>query len=156
VSGLASTDDDIIDVGAPLPRIETAEALDGRRMRVEWRGGGTVTVDLAPVFQSRRVFIPLRDNDALFRSVAVNEDGNALEWPDGSELSAFWIATLPPMGMSNTEFRELMAGMGLTLDGMASALEISRRQVADYRKAKPIPNHIAFATRYLADRQTRC
>ena len=33
----------------------------------------------------------------------------------------------------------------------ALALDISRRLVADYRKDKPIPRHIAFATRYLVD-----
>ncbi|GAC1045900.1 hypothetical protein [Rhizobium sp. No.120] len=33
------------------------------------------------------------------------------------------------------------------------ALDISRRLVADYRKDKPIPRHIAFATRYLVDQQ---
>ena len=49
-----------------------------------------------------------------------NEDGNALEWDGGIELTA--------------------------------ALEISRRQVAEYRDTKHIPNHIALATRYLAER----
>ena len=34
---------------------------------------------------------------------------------------------------------------------LASTLEISRRLVADYRKAKPIPRHIALATRYLVE-----
>ncbi|MFB9952628.1 hypothetical protein ACFFP0_27600 [Rhizobium puerariae] len=39
----------------------------------------------------------------------------------------------------------------MSLEGMASALEISRRLVADYRKDKPIPRHVALATRYLVE-----
>lgn len=145
-------DDEIIAVGRPLVRIASAEVSGGRRVRVVWRNGEDTTVDLAPVLQSRRLFIPLRNDDTLFATMHVNEDGNALEWDGGIELTAVWIARLPPVGMSNTEFRELMGKIGATLDGMAAALEISRRQVADYRDTKHIPNHIALATRYLAER----
>jgi hypothetical protein len=38
---------------------------------------------------------------------------------------------------------------------MAAALEISRRLVADYRKDKPIPRHIALATRYLIEHHVK-
>lgn len=152
MNGNASIDDEIISVGPPLPRIATAEPIDERRVRITWRNGGSVTVDLAPVLHSRRLFIPLRRDDALFGTMRVNEDGNALEWEGGIGLSALWVERLPPIGMSNTEFRDLMSKMGATLDSMASALEISRRQVADYRDEKRIPNHIALATRYLAER----
>jgi len=41
----------------------------------------------------------------------------------------------------------------MSLDGMAIALDISRRQVASYRKDKPIPRHIALAARYLVEHQ---
>ncbi|MEH0293437.1 hypothetical protein V6R98_14635 [Agrobacterium sp. CCNWLW71] len=39
----------------------------------------------------------------------------------------------------------------MTLDEMAAALEISRRQAADGRNAKPIPGNVAYATRYLVE-----
>lgn len=44
-----------------------------------------------------------------------------------------------------------MDDLGMTLDEMAAALEISRRQVADGRKAKRIPGNVAYATRYLVE-----
>jgi len=48
-----------------------------------------------------------------------------------------------------------MDELGNSLDGMAAALQISRRLVADYRKDKPIPRHIAFATRYMLEHRVK-
>lgn len=47
---------------------------------------------------------------------------------------------------------DAMDKLHLTLDGMAARLGIARRLVADYRKDKPIPKHIALATKYLLSR----
>ncbi|RUU11256.1 DUF2442 domain-containing protein [Mesorhizobium sp. USDA-HM6] len=152
MSGTVSMDNDIVTVGGPLPRIAAVTVIDGRRVRITWSDGNSVTVDLAPVLNSRRHFIPLRDNEELFATVRVNEDGNAIEWDGGIELSAVWIKTLPAVGMENGEFRRIMDFLEYSLDGMALQLEISRRQVANYRGSAPIPNSIALATRYLAEK----
>jgi len=144
--------DDILSVGPPLPRIARAEALDGRRVRIFWRGGGDKVVDLGPVLESRRIFIPLRRDDALFRALSVSEEGDAVVWPgDDLECSAVWIEALPSDGFANADFRAAMDQLGMSLDGMAAALEVSRRLVASYRKDKPIPRHIGLATRYLVE-----
>ncbi|WP_137132091.1 DUF2442 domain-containing protein [Rhizobium sp. FY34] len=141
--------DDLISVGAPLPRIGKAEALEGRLVRVTWTTGRQEVVDLAPALFSRRVFIPLREDDSLFRALQVDEWGTALEWPGGIDFSALWLSKLPAIEFGNDDFRHAMDELGMTLEGMAAALDISRRQVADYRKAKAIPRSVAFATRYL-------
>ena len=156
MNGNVLTKDEIITVGRPLPRLAAADALDGRKLRLTWRSGKTDVVDLAPVLESRRLFVRLRSDDALFRALRVSDDGDAVEWPgEDLELSAVWLARLPSAEFSNLDFRMAMDELGVTLDGMAAALEISRRIVADYRKDKPIPRHIAFATRYLLERQAR-
>ncbi|WP_202309116.1 MULTISPECIES: DUF2442 domain-containing protein [unclassified Mesorhizobium] len=143
--------DQVIRVGRPLPRIAAA-AIDGRRrVHVTWRNGEVATVDLAPVILSHRVFIPLRKDDDLFQTVRVNEDGTALEWDEGIELSAEWIERLPPIGMDNAEFRRIMDQLDLTLDGMAAQLDVSRRLIAQFRGVRPIPSNIALAARYLAE-----
>lgn len=154
MNGNASMDNDIIAVGTPLPRLASIEALDGRKISVNWRSGKTQVVDLAPVIASKRLFIRLRTDDALFKTVHVNEDGNAIEWADGAELSAVWIEQLAPVVFDNAEFRSAMDDLHMSLDGMAAALEVSRRLIADYRKDKPIPRHIALATRYLVEHQS--
>lgn len=153
MNGFASmNDEEIVFAGTPLPRIAAAEPLDGRHVHVRFTSGEEKTVDLAPALASRRIFIPLRTDDALFRRLSINEFGNALEWPGPDlEFPAVWLRDLPPATFSNTEFRDAMDRLGLSLDGMAAALEISRRLVADYRKDKPIPRHIALATRYLVE-----
>jgi hypothetical protein len=151
MSGIASTADDIISVGHPLPRIASVVLIERKRVRVAWRDGRATTVDLAPVIQSHRAFIPLREDDDLFQTLRVNEDGNAICWDDEIELSAEWLERLPPVGMENVEFRQAMKTLGLTLEGMAAQLDVSRRLVASYRGVEPIPAHVALAVRYLME-----
>ncbi len=151
MNGSASTSAEIVSVGGPLPRLVRVEALDGRKLRVTFRSGEIRIVDLAPVLASRRIYLPLRTDDALFRTVDVNEDGNAVGWGPDLDLSALWLARLPPVDFDNADFRHAMDRLGLSLDGMAAALGVSRRLVADYRKEKPIPRHIGLATRYLLE-----
>jgi hypothetical protein len=143
--------DEIISVGDPLPRIATAKSLGQRLASIVWRSGQAKVVDLAPVFASRRIYIPLRNDDALFQSLRVSEFGDAIEWDGGIDLAAIWIDRLPAYEFDNQAFRHAMERLGLSLEGMAAQLEISRRLVADYRKDKPIPRHIALATQYLVE-----
>jgi hypothetical protein len=144
-------DDDIVSVGEELPRLRDAIPLDGRKVRVEFDDGRTKIVDLAPALESRRFYIPLRKDDDLFRALRISEFGDALEWGGDLDFSALWLDKLPSIEFDNSDFREAMEELGMSLDGMAAALEISRRQVADYRKNKPIPRHIGLATRYLVE-----
>lgn len=156
MNGTASiNDDDIVSAGAPLPRLTNVVALDRRKVRVTFESGASKVVDLAPALASRRVYIPLRDDDALFLALRVSEYRNAIEWDGGLDFSAIWLEALPPVDFDNTQFREAMDELDLSLEGMAAQLEISRRLVADYRKDKPIPRHIALATRYLVEHQAK-
>lgn len=139
----------------PLPRIDAAEPLEGRQVRVVWRDGTSQVVDISPALASRRVFLRLRTDDQLFRTLRVNEDGNAIEWDDGAELTAMWIERLAPSSLKNEEFRDAMDQLGFTLDGMASRLGLSRRLIASYRKDKPIPETVGLAVRYLIDKERR-
>lgn len=138
-----------------LPRIEAAEALGGRMVRVTWRDGTSQEIDINPALASRRIFLRLRTDDELFRTLRVNEDGNAIEWEDGTELTAIWIERLAPTSLRNEEFRDAMDQLGFTLDGMASRLGLSRRLIASYRKDKPIPETVGLAVRYLVDKERK-
>ena len=147
-------DDEIIEVGAPLPRIDRAEPLDCRRIRLWWRGiDPPVEIDVAPALIARRIFSPLRENDELFRLFKVSELGDCLEWPGEIELSALWLERLAEASLDNGEFRDAMDEMKMSLDGMAAYLGLSRRLIASYRKDKPIPKTVALATRHLLDQR---
>lgn len=150
----SDTTEEWIEVGKPLPRIAEAVALDRRNVRLKWRGDPVpVVVDVGPAFHNLRIFVRLKTDDVLFRQLVVNEDGTALEWPDGAELSAVWIERLADAALNNTQFREAMDSMRMSLDSMAAHLGVSRRLIADYRKDKPIPKTVALATRYLLDQR---
>jgi len=153
MSGNALIQNDIIKVGRRLPRIRKALPLEERKVYLAFDNGLEKIVDLAPALQSRRFYIPLRENDTLFRSFRVSEYGDAIEWNDDLDFSAEWLERLPDISFSNADFRQNMDRLNMSLDGMATALEISRRQVASYRKDKPIPRHIAYAARYLVEHQ---
>ena len=138
--------------GRALPRINSAKPLDRRNALVRWKDGGEAVVDLSPAFVSLRVFAAVRQDDALFQSMTVDEYGDALVWRDGAELSAMWVEELAQAAMDNREFRDAMERLRMTLDGMAARLGVARRLIADYRKDKPIPKSIALATRFLLSR----
>ena len=147
--------DDIVRAGTSLPEITSAKVLSGRVIEVTWRDGGNKVVDLRPALASRRIYMPLREDDELFNTLKISEYGDAVEWSNGLDFSAVWLSQLPPASFGNAEFRDAMDRLELSLDGMAAALEISRRQIADFRKDKPIPRHIALATRYLLVQESR-
>ena len=149
------TDDDIDEEEAPLPRIAKAAPLDGRRVAVTWRGGGSDVIDVTPALSSKRIFMRLRTDDELFLTLKVNEDGNAIEWADGAELTAIWLERLAPSTIGNDEFRDAMDDLGFSLEGMAARLGLSRRLIADYRKDKPIPQTVGLAVLYLIDQQRK-
>lgn len=94
--GNVSTENEIISVGSRLPRVRKAEHLGDCLIRVTFDSGEIKTVDVAQALHSREIFKPLRENSDLFRQFAINEDGNALEWPGEIELSAVWLARLAP------------------------------------------------------------
>ena len=147
--------DELIEVGGELPRVTSVRPLERRLVELGWADGTLTVVDLAPALASRRLYIPLRSDDGLFRTVKVSDFGDAIEWEGGLDFSADWLARLPSAFFDNASFRKVMDDLGLTLDGMAAQLEISRRMVARYRREAPIPRHIALATRYLAEHLPR-
>ncbi len=152
-----SGDDEMITVGRPLPRIDRAEPLNDRVVRVWWQGGeGPVDVDVGPALVSRRVFAPLRTDEALFRSLQVSQYGDCLEWVGEIELSAVWVERLAEAALNNAQFRDAMDEMEMSLDSMAAYLGLSRRLIANYRKDKPIPKTVALATRHLLEQRRVC
>jgi hypothetical protein len=145
--------EDVIEVGKPIPRVRRVTSKEARVVAIEWDDGTSSDVDLTPALMSHKGFVRLRTDDALFRTVAVGEYGGYIRWADGSELSSVWIEELRDELLDNSGFREAMDQLHMSLDGMAARLGVARRLIADYRKDKPIPKHIALATRYLLEQR---
>ena len=90
-------DDDIIGVGKPPPTIAAAYPGAERRVHLVLCYPDEVmqkTVDLTPILKTGRVYAPLFEDDALFATLRVNEDGKALEFNGGFKISAASIEWL--------------------------------------------------------------
>lgn len=147
-------DDDILVVGAPLPRLLTVSPRDGFRVAIAWEGHSSdtdpVVVDLAPAVFRYRIYAPLRDDPELFSTVRITDDGFAVAWDqDDLDMASTTIADLAEQGMAPADFAAFMRRNGYTLDSVAAELGISRRLAAYYAKEREIPRHIALACRYL-------
>ena len=90
---MSGSDDDIISVGKPIPKIASCEPLDGRRARISWRGGESFVVDLRPALSVHKSFVDVLRDDALFQSGQVSDFGDCVEWADAA-LAATWIEEL--------------------------------------------------------------
>jgi hypothetical protein len=69
----------------PILRIRTVTPLDGRRVRLGLTDGSERTVDLRPLLVGH-VFEAVIADDAVFRSVAVDEELGTIVWPNGADL----------------------------------------------------------------------
>jgi len=142
--------DETVRVGDPLPQIAQVRSAGGLSVTVSWerglRAGSTETVDLAPVVRTLRFYAPLRQDAALFATVAVEDDGTALSWDGGRiDMAAITVERLAGEAMSADGFRAFLSRHRLTLDAAAAILGISRRQVAYFAKGKPVPRLVALA-----------
>lgn len=147
---------DTVTVGRALPKLATVEPGNGPfDVSVTWaageRVGRTDIVDLAPMIFTFKVFRPLRDNPALFRSARVAEWGEALIWPenDDLEIGAETIEEMAAEVMTNADFGAFLKRNGFTHDAAAAQLGIARRLVAYYAKNRDIPRYISLACKQL-------
>jgi hypothetical protein len=146
---------DRVSVGDPMPRIEKVSPVSATSIEASWRTGrrqgSSSAVDLAPLIFSLKSFAPLRNDEALFRTVHVVEDGAAIAWGAGDELdmAAATVERLAEETMTAADFAEFLKRNRMSLDSAAAQLGISRRLVAYYTKERKIPRYIALACAYL-------
>ena len=78
------------------PNIRAVRADRGRCVVVTWKGGAEGPVDLSQLLSEYAVFLPLRADDDLFRTVQVGEWGWCVYWSDDMEISAdtLWLLAL--------------------------------------------------------------
>jgi hypothetical protein len=122
--------------------------LEGRKVRVTWQSGLDEVLDLRPVlvrFAQRPVVL----RELLFRTVAPGADGLSISWDDGSEVGVSWLRDLALASMTNSEFREALAAMNITIEEAAAHLGVSKRSIAGYRTNRAIPRAISMAVRFL-------
>jgi hypothetical protein len=92
---------EIIDSGIPLPLIASIRAVDAanRLVEVTWadevKCGRSDVVDLSPLIDTHQFYRPLRNDPALFDTIHVVENGEAVGWADDAiDMSAESIERL--------------------------------------------------------------
>lgn len=144
-----------INVGPPMPQILKVAAKDKLCLEVTWkdgqRRGRTDIVDLSPLVKSFKFYKPLLKAPA-FATARLDDDGHAVVWDGGIDMSAISIERLAAESMDATEFRSFMKALDLTQDQAAALLGYGRRQIAHYAQGtRPIPRIVALACRRLLD-----
>src|SRR5215470_6599852 len=95
--------------GAPPPRISEIRALPGFRLAIVWaqgsRTGRADFVDLAPVINTYKLYRPLRNNEELFQTARLVDDGKVVEWGDGTiDMPAELIEDIANKAMTPQHF----------------------------------------------------
>ena len=104
---------EIGDTGIPLPRICEIQALPDFRLAIVWaegsRRGRTELVDLAPVINTYKVYRPLRNNEELFQTARLVDDGNVVAWGDGRiDMSAELLEDIANETMAPQDFANFL------------------------------------------------
>jgi hypothetical protein len=143
-----------IDSGIAMPLIASVRPVDAenRLVEVNWaegnRRGRTDMVDLSPLVDTHRFYGPLRKNPALFDTVHVLDNGEAVGWGDDTiDMSAESIERLAEQTMTAEDFRAFLARNNLTQEQAAAILGRSRRRIASYANEGGIPRIVALACR---------
>ena len=141
---------EIKNTGSPPPRMSEIQAIPDFRLAIVWaegsRRGRTELVDLAPVINTYKLFRPLRNNDELFQTARLVDDGNVVVWDDGRiDMSAELIEEIANETMTPQDFANFLQSNGLTQEAAAALLGYSRRQIGTFVSVGPIPRVVALA-----------
>jgi hypothetical protein len=68
-----------------LVRIQTAQHIDGYRVRFHFTDGTERIIDLEP-FLHGPVFEPLRRDPAVFQSFKIDPRAGTIVWPNGADI----------------------------------------------------------------------
>ena len=126
--------------------IRTVRAAEDYTLLLVWEQGEEAKIDLSTTIRSQP-FKALADLNA-FRQVELGDWGHSVVWPGEIEMGAdsLWLDSLTAWGRDDTRaFLEWRLRNGLSLNGAAEALGLSRRTIAYYSGGRPVPRSILLA-----------
>lgn len=140
-----------------IGKITSVAVIGDKRLEIAWDDGHEASVDLGEVIVAHKALAPLKKKGEFAR-VVVSADGWSIEWPSGVDFGAQqvrrWADEQAGEVMRVADFRAWMDEYGLTQEGAAIALGLSRRMIAYYLSGeKPIPKTVMLATEGWAARE---
>lgn len=129
-----------------LHTISSVRAGEGYRLTLSWVDAEDAVIDLTrtvgtPPFRS------LADPE-VFGTVVLGDWGHSVVWAGDVEIGAdsLWLDSLTAWGREDTRaFLEWRLRNGLSLNGAAEALGLSRRTIAYYSGGRSVPRSILLA-----------
>lgn len=129
-------------------RIASVKHAGQYQLRLRWVSGKTMVVDLSEPVQRLKGLRPLR-NASVFAHAAKGQGGHAVVWPGEVDMGAarLWEMSLEQNGhLDALEFIRWRWRHGLSLSDAATALGLSRRQVAYYASGeRAVPRTVLLA-----------
>lgn len=127
--------------------IEVRPGASDFALAVAFDTGAAGTVDLTGAIWAFPPYAPLREA-AVFRAVAVTDDGTGIEWPaSGLDMSASTLLSIlqaqAPWNQEN--FQRWQEHLGLSLQETADLLGRSLATIKNYRSGTPIPPAVKIA-----------
>jgi hypothetical protein len=140
-----------------IGKITNVAVIGGKQLEIAWDDGHVAPVDLSEAIAAHKALAPLKKKGEFARA-SVSADGWSIEWPNGVDFGApqlrRWADEQAGEIMRVADFRAWMDGYGLTQEGAAAALGLSRRMIAYYLSGeKPIPKTVMLATEGWAARE---
>jgi len=137
------------------PLIRAVKAKPPATLEIGWSTGETLAVEVARLIKRFKLYAPLK-NAALFGKAKADPWGHAVIWPGDFEMDAdqlYEMAREQAGEWGPERFAAWMTAHGLSLNGAADALGLSRRMIAHYRTgSRPIPRVVALACEALSAR----
>jgi len=132
-------------------RALAVKARAGLVLEITWDDGLKSVVDLSPWVDSRAALAVLRQDRALFESVAVGEYGLHLVWGDERadiDTTRIWLLEQEQAGIVLTAdaFKRWRSRHAMTMAQAGQALGVSRRMIAYYESGTVfIPKSLGLA-----------
>jgi hypothetical protein len=135
-----------------LPRIVSVKAVAPSFLRIEWRDGGRVSIDLSGVIGGFPPFAALKD-PKLFAQVRIAGLGTGVEWPNGLDYSANSLAALAEeqRQMSGRDFRRWQESLSLSVQETAKIFGVTAGTIKNYRRRHVLPVAVQIACRAMKD-----
>lgn len=136
-------------IATEMPAIERIEPIHDLVVRVHWKSGKRADridkVDLAPLIKSFKYYESLASEKKVFRSISVIDDGFAVAWNSGQDMSSESIEQLAEETFDAADFRQFLERQKWTHSQAAALLGRSRRAIEGYLADVPIPRVVVLA-----------
>lgn len=133
------------------PRLRSAEALAGHRLRLTFVDGRTYALDFLALIDASPGLAPLRDVASFAEATIIPGEGWSVVWPTldiqiGADTLWLDVQAQHAVDENTRAFVQWRSRNGLCLAQAAAALGLTTRTVSAYGTgARPVPRYIALA-----------